>query len=780
MPTPQVDLFKLENAQEPIEPRSFANLLRRHVVEMHHIITELETKLDSNLVRYCLFIFSQMFTGGGGAFNDFGGDLSPKEFEAFNKASKLANAWNDMIAKKKDSHPSAAVEEDMMSGKPGALQTGISLPFGEFLDADIDIEVSNLVGAPAISLATGSIDGVPPPPPPMPGSAMQLKPAILQVNFQGLSISDIAGTIWSEMVDSSKLDSERSKLEAILRILFGKDSRDWTPSNRPAVNGVLDSGRLRNLGVQLHMEELKGLTFDDILRLIKRFDPRLFSAAVLDRLVIKEVGKSKESTFFSTSYALLPNTSELKKLTEHLTEHGSKGLLPAELFLMDASKISYGQERFVFGHIICKVEVQLVEASEALLTIEAAIKAIRTSSKFKAALFFVLMVLTVLTPRYGLTRGFLVSSFCNSTALLFGNIGNPNYVENASSAQQSIELASNLENMDPAMRRQAKLAKLRSKEKQEEMAWKVRLVEYLAVFINRKEASKEFWLDLLEPCSMAMRVELAALNSLCDGWSLQTNAMKEWLSGMDAASFEHGDGFKSAIDSFLDSTAKRMERAIQRVRSVTKSVEEVWHWLGEKMVGEPTQIFKYVHDFCDCFRLQWISVEENWHHPRHLVLRGEMTLQRPPQATKNNEKKESVSVTSPPPSHSVRADATLLLDSTPDSATLLAPHASSAQSSPQFATSSDPTQVISPFQQSHQKEGSVESTPQIASKKSKKKLTKGKSVSSTPRPDLPAQDLGLNITSSGASSSSVSKVVELPPKSKKLKKEKKDKKSKKR
>ena len=698
-------MARLESVFDAIEPRSFVNLLRRHMIEIDRIVHDLERNMDGKLVRHYLSLFNQMFSGGYVMKEDDFAPLSNGELNGFGKVSKLMQEWEESVAKQRREKREDDKNANVDGGSSESAKSKIAEPtaFEEFFDGvDDPFEIVASLASIGksneenvnVTVGEGGIP-LPPPPPPALLGPVQQKPPICPVNFEAISASEIGGTVWADMSVMNLKKEEMARLEKHLRILFGRDARDRPPiASDASHDGVLETSRLRNLEVLLFMEELKGLSTSEMIDLILAFDQRIFNPSVLERLVrkvslgssssgVKGEVVSKSGSSSQQTYAFLPSQQESKLLLEYEKKHGTGDLRPGEMFFLELTRsVPDRLQRFEFGYFMSTMESEMPSMRSSLRTIERAEKAVRGSDKFRAALKIVLDVLTTLMPRYGLTRGFRISSFVSSVDRVTGSVQNPDTGEEKDEQQDAAEPVVDPSLPESKRKRLLKLALLRSRNPKASRGganggglsetaefWQVRLPEYITVYMNRFEVCQGFWNDVLDACDEAMRVDLAQLDAQTLRWMSQLEAMKVWFDGDDdhegvqKSSSSGGDGgldgiegessdvikvpessrnfarslakssgdlFFLTVSKFMRSSAKELLKLRAEVLDSRSLTESLWKWMGEVMGSEPTMIFKYVHAFAESFQKQWKQVESHWDHKRTMVLRGALKMKAPP------------------------------------------------------------------------------------------------------------------------------------------------------
>jgi hypothetical protein len=422
---------------------------------------------------------------------------------------------------------------------------------------------------------------------------------------------------------------QQEKLTNQLTIIFGRDARERSLLQEEDEEvGVLEAGRLRNLEVLLNMEELKGLTFSAIVDMILDFDERLFNSSVLERLARRS---TKEG---GVQYAFLPTQKEAEALITYAEQNGDDSLRPGEAFFLElALRVPDRIQRFEYGSFMAKFDMEIPGLESELVLLQTADKAVRNSERFKRALKVILDILTTLMPRFGLTRGFRISSFLPSTERVNGTVANP--AEGRVSAEDAI--AAIEASVDPTLpdkerKKQIKLAMMRKKvqTQKEKDFWAVKLQEFISCYTNRFEACSGFWEDVIDPCDAAMRVDQAALDQQTGEWILQFEELKEYheLVKSQGSSGGSGGAFIAKIGAFLQSRGPDVTRIRAAVISARKKTEELWKWLGEVMGGDPSLIFKHVHDFAQAFAKHWKALEASWDNRKTMVLRGALTLEK--------------------------------------------------------------------------------------------------------------------------------------------------------
>jgi hypothetical protein len=302
-------------------------------------------------------------------------------------------------------------------------------------------------------------------------------------------------------------------------------------------------------------------------------------------------------------------------------------------------------QRFEFGYFMSKVESEMPSIEEQLDIVEDADRVVRESQRFKAALKIILDILNTLMPRFGLTRGFRISSFVSSVDRVTGSVANPSdgrESENGESAADSIAPY-----LDPSLpeaqrKRLLKLATLRKKIVTKDAdSWKVNLNEFISIFMNRFEVCQGFWTDIIEACESAMRVDQAAIEVQTSDWITQIELIRAYHDeASSSGSSRPRDAFVKTVGKFLDRSTQ-IETLRKRAVSVRSKTELLWRWMGEVMGGDPSLIFKYIHDLSEVFKKQWKALEAQWDHRRTMVLRGALRLEKPPPSSSKQDSSSS-------------------------------------------------------------------------------------------------------------------------------------------
>lgn len=605
-----------DNAGDVDDPVRFNNILKKHVSEINAIIKEIERRNDPNLVRKYLHLFQAMFGGGYTSVSD--NDFEDMSGEGANLRKrikdwrKLTNEKDEIIVEKKYSNEgsnrkvkdrSDEAEDDDM----------ILVEFGD--DEDLMFTTSNVSqvdSGPDITI----VDGIPPPPPPVLGLNINKKPAILPVNYDAIFQKDIKGTIWADIdsLNLSKLTIE--KLEKELTIIFGRDARDsGLDKKEEKSDTVLDSNRLRNLEILLKMDELKGLTMDDIIIGINNLDPRIFQLSVLERLV-RKVGNGENSL-----HAFLPSDKEITTLMEHQNKKDSNiALTEGEKFLLEISKrVKYRVERLEYSFFILKWQDEYEIIITQLNQIKDAIDAVKNNDKIKKVLKVILEILTVLNPKNGNTKGFKISTFIPKVERVHGAVSNPLPKE----SEKEIVEEKEEKNLSKEEIKRAKLEKLRKKKKKEEDAegWKVLLLEYLAIYITKFKECRYFWKDLIEPCEIASSIDILLLDKQCTSWSSQLASMNNFLENNDLSD---DDPLIIKLKDFLRSKDK-IDKLIEDVSKTRTETENLWHYFGEEVSSEPQVIFKYICEFSKVIE-KYFNLVKSSKEIKIKILKGQLPL----------------------------------------------------------------------------------------------------------------------------------------------------------
>lgn len=635
--------MKVENALDAPDPRIVAQTFRRHVAEVSKLISLLETGCDTNTAKRYLALFAQMFSEGARSMRP--GDLGDSAFEPsleFGRAGgKLLQDWHKRIMKR----PSESKIENQSAPPPASskLLQAEDIAFGDFYDAVADPLLYTEPDAAIPRAPVMSADGIPlpPPPPPPPALLVQL-PSIRKLEFGALSAAQIADTVWAELSGFKMKDAAAAQLEETLKILFGKD----VPTKDEVSIKLTRDGMLKYQATEMEFRsgELKDFDFAQVLDFIMRFDSRLFNAAVLSRLSsTKSIaqGRGPEFSF------LLYDKEKVKELEARADAVGFEGLIPVEQFIYQVhNSVPDRFQRFSYGYWMARADTDFGNLKEQLSPIFDACSAIRGSSKLKTAMKLILLVLTTMTPGTGLTRGFKMSVVLNCFETS-GRVYNPNpppavpkVDELAPVAPKALDSVDAVKSAEPNSKatRLAKLAVLRQKKADtEDDSWRVNLKEFLSVHLNRFEACQGFWTELLPVCSEAMKLELNELVKLKDMWKKTLEDATEFKEEITKISPD--DAFPAALNKFVAVTSAKIHKFETDLKSALDTIEDLWKWFGESMVGEPTEIFKNVFTFCDLFSKQWKLSEAAWEQKRTMVLRGALPLRKPPAI----EKKKNIS-----------------------------------------------------------------------------------------------------------------------------------------
>lgn len=636
--TNDIDIMKLENALDAPDPRIVAQTFRRHVAEVSKLISLLETGCDANTAKRYLALFAQMFSDNNRSLRP--GELGDSAFEPsleFGRSGgKLLEEWRKKIMKR----PSQSQMPDQTAPPPASskLLQAENIAFGDFYDAVAEPLQYTEPDSAIPRAPVMSADGIPlpPPPPPPPALLVQL-PCIRKLEFGALSVAQIADTVWAEMSGFKMKEKAAAQLEATLKILFDKD----LPTKDEVSIKLSRDGMLKYQATEMEFRsgELKDFDFAQVLDFIMRFDSRLFNAAVLGRLAsTKSIaqGRGPEFSF------LLYDKEKCKEFEARAGAVGYDGLIPVEQFIYQVhTNVPDRFQRFSFGYWMARADTDFGNLKEQLRPIFEACTAIRNSSKLKTALKLVLLVLTTMTPGTGLTRGFKLSVVLNCFETS-GRVYNPNPSSTPSKADDSTSEAPNPsdsineEKLAEPISKAAKLAKLatlrQKKAEAEDDSWRVNLKEFLSVHLNRFEACQGFWTDLLPLCSEAMKLELNEMVKLKDAWKKTLDDATEFEDEVSKISPE--DAFPAALHKFIGISSAKIQKFEEDLKSALDTIEDLWKWLGESMVGEPTEIFKSVYSFCDLFSKQWKLSEASWEQKRTMVLRGALPLYKPPPSEK--------------------------------------------------------------------------------------------------------------------------------------------------
>lgn len=651
-----VDIMKQENAMDAPDPRNVAGLLRRHIAEMSKIIGLLETGCDENTARRYLTLFAQMCSGTGG-YGKAGelDSLYGSSLDSFREAGKLAQDWHEKILKRpSEQRPDANNDQASAPARAKRSEAEV-IEFGDFYDgiADpFDYNNASTASAPVAALLAPG-EGGPPPPPPPPPPPTKLLPCIRRLQFGPLSAAQIGGTIWEEVSGFNMKDSLAQKLESTLNALFGLDVTAEKPSASLSTAGLQ---RYQNIEIALRMPELKVLSLDQLLDSISRFDSRLFCSFVLDKIVSKRTARSPEPSF-----TLLPDKEMVKVIRERVETVGARELFPIESFLLGvAEQVPDVKERFTFGYWMSKADTELEDLGETLKVVETATTAIRSSSKLKAALKLVLEVLTTMTPGYGRTKGFQISVVCNCMDTK-GKVYNPDAPDLMDKEVPQVQ--EDAARLTGKAARAAKLERLRGQRTSETESWDVHLRRFLAVHLNRFEACQGFWAELLPLCSEAMKTEIADLSAATSIWDqVLLNAHDHREKSLPPLG--SGDSFPSALNRFVEDSKGKLKRFKDEVQSVKQSIEELWQWFGETMVGEPTAIFGHVWKFCNLFRTEWKACEAQWDQKHTMVLRGTLPMRKPKSDEERKKPKAKKTRTTPKPPAAISGLDAIIVEAT--------------------------------------------------------------------------------------------------------------------
>lgn len=573
------------------------------MIEVDSIITDIERNMDTKLTEKYINLFSNMFSGGFTLKDESGDDL-----KAFNSIQLKLKKWQQ--------NPKEKTIKSKLEMKSGeiyvASSNNVKNPnnYQDFFEHDENpFDVTNT--EVLVKFETNSTDSIPPPPPPPPTSTVHL-PAICPINFTGISAVDAVGTVWAEISSLNLKSNQIDILASELKALFGRNERSKKINKDEDNFGILEPNRLRNLEILLFMEELKPYNVDQIIEMIQNFTGPIFENCVLERLV-RKVSKDGQCLAF------LPTTKESEKLIEFEKDvERSKNVLALgeQFFLKITNQISDRNERLLFAYNMSSFESEHLDIQNQLKYIDEANNAIRNSTKFKFSLRIILDILNTLMPRFGLTKGFKISSFTSSVERVTGMAANPNATQG-----DEIELQN-----DTGTTKKSRLQALRRKgnKSTEKKFWQVRLQEYISIYLNRFEVCQGFWDDVQEPCSKAMRIDQSTLDDQTSKWIKDFDVMKEWYQINQS---KNNDNFIIKLSLFLkkESEVKNIRKAIL---DTWEKTENLWKWLGERMEGEPQLIFKYIYDFSKEFERQWKMVQSNWEDSKTLVLRGGIKLER--------------------------------------------------------------------------------------------------------------------------------------------------------
>lgn len=649
----------IETAGELHDPKKFVDLLKRHSIEINSIITDVERRNDPNLVRKYFNLFASMFSGGYTSLSDRA--LSTfDERDGPGSIRKKLEDWHNLTNKNDDTHK--AKTDYFNQQEPGQRQVKREYddddddPFDDFLLGDEELTLTAVSSSankdegdavPTAPVFTG--DGAPPPPPPPPpGEMAKKKPSILPVNFDEILAKDIKGTIWGTIDGLGLPESTLSKLENDLKIIFGKDARNSGLDTKEEKSiTLLESGRLRNIEILLRMDELKGLSFEDIIDGFLTLDPRVFQVNVLERLV-RKVGASDNKV-----HAFLPTDKEIELLKEYQggnSKHKEPLTNGEHFFLSLATKIPDRVERLEFSFFIHKIEEEYGDIEFQLEQINTAIDAVRNSDRFKKVLRVILEIINVLNPKYGNTRGFKLSTFVPKVERAHGAVANP--LPKKKKEEKVEELVDDKPKTKEELK-QERINKLRRKNKDEEdeEGWKVLLLEYLTVYTAKYKECQCFWKDFKAECLEASCIDILSLDSQSLSWMSRTSEMAEFVEN---STLPDSDPFISKLKTFLNNREK-IKDLRDRVEKTRVGTEQLWEFFGEKVDSEPQMIFKYIHDFGAVFEKHYKSIKSS-KETKVMILKGKLPLIQHKVREKKKEKKKPQTSSSSKPKGNSKLD----------------------------------------------------------------------------------------------------------------------------